>query len=111
VLDVGEEPVGQERSNAHGAIARILGNWRGNLFRARGGDRKKAVPDTKQTFSDKKMPFRHLSGRLRWAYQLPNASSFLFRRYSNDPPQPLRSRRHRRFRRSHRLLRHDRTEG
>jgi hypothetical protein len=59
VLDVREEPRGQERSNAQKAVAlMILGNWGVNLLSARGNDKKSAVPDRKQAFPDKKMPFR-----------------------------------------------------
>jgi len=55
---VGEEPGGQERRNAQVAIARmVLGNWRQKLGSARGNDKKSAVFDTKQAFSDKKTPF------------------------------------------------------
>jgi hypothetical protein len=63
VLDVGEESGWQKRRNAHEAVERmVLGNWRPNLFSARGCDKKSAVLDRKQAFSDKKLAFR---GR-RW---------------------------------------------
>jgi hypothetical protein len=40
------------------AIARmVLRNWREKLGSARGNDKKSAVFDTKQAFSDKKTPF------------------------------------------------------
>jgi hypothetical protein len=67
VLDVGEEPRGQERRNAQLAIARmILGNWRQKLVSARANDKKSAVFDTKQAFSDKKTPFWGLRMPVRW---------------------------------------------
>jgi hypothetical protein len=64
---VGEEPGGQERRNAQVAIARmVLGNWRQKLGSARVNDKKSAVFDTKQAFSDKKTPFWGLRMRVRW---------------------------------------------
>jgi hypothetical protein len=47
----------------------ILGNWRVNLVSARGNDKKSAVADMKQAFSDKKMPFRHSVPGVRWSGQ------------------------------------------
>ena len=104
-----EEPGGQERRNAQMAIARmVLGNWRRKLDGARANDKKSAVFDTKQTFSDKKTPFRGLWMPVRWGrgwfrndLSLPSSGVF-----QNDPP-PSRSIHHRRRRRPHRLLGHD----
>jgi hypothetical protein len=63
---VGEESGGQEGRNAHDKVERmVLGNWRLDLCRARGFDKKSGVFDRKQAFSDKKMPFRHLRGVVR----------------------------------------------
>jgi len=64
---VGEEPGGQERRNTQMAIARmVLGNWRQKLVSARANDKKSAVFDRKQTFSDKKTPFWGLQMPVRW---------------------------------------------
>jgi len=81
---VGEEPGGQERRNTQMAIARmILGNWRKKLGRARANDKKSAVFDTKQAFSDKKTPFWLLRTPVRWRrpqfrYDLSLPSSGVF---------------------------------
>ncbi|HEX9129438.1 MAG TPA: hypothetical protein VF850_09765 [Gemmatimonadaceae bacterium] len=67
MLDVGEEPGGQERRNAQMAIARmVLENWRQKLVSARANDKKSAVFDMKQAFSDKKTPFWSLRMPVRW---------------------------------------------
>ena len=64
---MGEEPGGQERRNAQMAIAlMILGNWWESLGGARANDKKSAVFDTKQAFSDKKTPFWGLRMPVRW---------------------------------------------
>lgn len=109
MLDVREETRGQERSNAQKPVAlMILGNWRSNLLSARGNDKKSGVPDKKQAFPDKKMPFRHSAGDatlFRSVESLPP-----LRRYTNDPPPPTHRHHDHRFRRTRRLLRHDRSE-
>jgi hypothetical protein len=43
----------------------ILGSWGLKAPSARGNDKKSAVFDTKQAFSDKKMPFRDPEGAVR----------------------------------------------
>jgi hypothetical protein len=43
----------------------ILGNWRQKLVSARANDKKSAVSDTKQAFSDKKTTFRRFLGAVR----------------------------------------------
>ena len=64
---MGEEPGGQERRSAQMAIARmVLRNWRQKLVSARANDKKSAVFDRKQTFSDKKTPFWGLQMPVRW---------------------------------------------
>ena len=81
---MGEEPGGQERRNTQMAIARmILGNWHKKLGRARANDKKSAVFDTKQAFSDKKTPFWLLRTPVRWRrpqfrYDLSLPSSGVF---------------------------------
>jgi hypothetical protein len=93
------------------AIARmVLGNWRQKLVSARGNDKKSAVFDTKQAFSDKKTPFWGLRMPVRCGCLVPQRPlpSFL-RSFSNDPP-PSRSIRNRRRRRPDRLLGHDRSK-
>jgi hypothetical protein len=44
----------------------VLGNWRQKLGSARADDKKSAVFDTKQAFSDKKTPFWSLRMPVRW---------------------------------------------
>ena len=67
MLDVGEEPGRQERRNTQMAIARmVLPNWGQKLGSARANDKKSAVFDTKQAFSDKKTPFWALRMPVRW---------------------------------------------
>jgi hypothetical protein len=60
-----------------GAIALIF-HQTGAIWLSAGGvdDRKSAVFDIKQTFSDKKMPFRHRLTAVRWACQA-NTDLFL----------------------------------
>jgi hypothetical protein len=65
--DVSEQPRWQKRRNAQMAIAlMILGNWWEGLGGARANDKKSAVFDTKQAFSDKKTPFSGLKMPVRW---------------------------------------------
>jgi hypothetical protein len=59
VLDVREKPNWQERRNAQSTVERMIyGNWGKTRLSASADDRKSAVFDRKQTFSDKKTAFR-----------------------------------------------------
>jgi hypothetical protein len=84
MLDVREEPRGQERSDAQKAVAFIiLGNWGQNPVSGRGDDKKSGVSDKKQAFPDKKMPFRHWRRAVRCSGQqnpLPLGDTPMIRR-------------------------------
>jgi hypothetical protein len=61
----------------------ILGNWRQSLGGARANDKKSAVFDRKQAFSDKKTTFRRFQLGVRLACSVPSGSSLLFIRSSS----------------------------
>ena len=64
---MGEQPRWEKRRNTQMAIAlMILGNWWQSLGGARANDKKSAVFDRKQAFSDKKTTFRRFLGAIRW---------------------------------------------
>ena len=76
-----------------------------------GCDKKSAVCDRKQTFYDKKMPFRHPAGGVGWALAVRQCTiPPFFSGASNDPPPPTHRRFRYRFRRPGRLLRYDCSE-
>jgi hypothetical protein len=56
----------------------VLGKWRQKLFSARANDKKSAVFDTKQAFSDKKTPFWGLRMPVRWGGVLGSATTSPF---------------------------------
>jgi hypothetical protein len=110
--DVSEQPRWEKSRNAQMAIAlMILGNWRQSLGGARANDKKSAVFDRKQAFSDKKTTFRRFQPGVRLACSVPPALPFLtYQELFHDPQQTFRRRRHHRSRRTNRLFRHDRPE-
>ena len=110
--DVCEQPRWQKRRNTQMAIAlMILGNWRESFGGARANDKKSAVFGRKQTFFDKKTTFRRFQLGVRLACLVPSGPSpFFYQELFHDPQQTFRRHRHHRSGRSHRLLRHDRTE-
>jgi hypothetical protein len=89
----------------------ILGNWWESLGSARANDKKSAVFDRKQAFSDKKTTFRRFQLGVRLACSVPlRLVPSIYQELFHDPQQTFRRRRNHLGRRPHRLFRHDRTE-
>jgi len=109
---MGEQPRWEKRGNAQMAIAlMVLGNWWKSLGGARANDKKSAVFDRKQAFSDKKTTFRRFQLGVRLACSVPPARPlFFYQELFHDPQQTFRRHRHHLGRRPHGLFGHDRTE-